>query len=168
MGLSSKLILSIVSELTSVMDLATARVPMDFTKQLTLTSGVGANQADRIFHDTRPLSASANEDLDLAGGVTDALGQTVTFARVKGIIVVAPSANVNNVVVGGAATNTFVGPFGAATHTAHVRPGGWQAFVAPDATGWAVTAGTGDLLRLANSAGGSAVNYDIVIIGASA
>jgi len=38
---------------------------------------------------------------------------------------------------------------------------------AADATTYAVTAGTGDLLKVANSAGGTSVTYDIVIIGSS-
>jgi hypothetical protein len=37
-----------------------------------------------------------------------------------------------------------------------------------DAIGWGVTAGTGDLLKVANSAGSTSVNYDIVVIGNSA
>ena len=41
------------------------------------------------------------------------------------------------------------------------------AMVNRDATGWTVTAGTGDLLKIANSTSGT-VLYRIVIIGCSA
>ena len=41
-------------------------------------------------------------------------------------------------------------------------------WVAPDATGIAVTASTGDLITVTNSSSGTAVTYDVVIIGASA
>lgn len=49
-----------------------------------------------------------------------------------------------------------------------VRPGGLLVLAAPDVAAYAVTAATGDLLHVANSAGGSAVTYDVVVIGASA
>jgi hypothetical protein len=37
-----------------------------------------------------------------------------------------------------------------------------------EATAWPVTGGTGDLLKVTNSAGGTSVDYEIVVIGASA
>lgn len=49
----------------------------------------------------------------------------------------------------------------------NIRPGGALILLAPDATGYAVTAGTGDLLRIANSAGSTSVTYDIILIGAT-
>jgi hypothetical protein len=49
-----------------------------------------------------------------------------------------------------------------------VRPDGKFVWVAPGATGIAVTAGTGDLITLTNSGGTTGVTYDVVIIGASA
>ena len=49
-----------------------------------------------------------------------------------------------------------------------VKPGGAFLWVAPDATGVAVTASTGDLLTITNSGAGSAVTYYIVVLGASA
>jgi hypothetical protein len=35
-------------------------------------------------------------------------------------------------------------------------------------SGWAVIAGTGDILKFANSGGTTGVTYDIVIVGTSA
>jgi hypothetical protein len=153
---------------TSLLDLATATAPLGFSRALGMASGTGANQADRIFHDTRTLTASANEDLDLAGVLTDAFGATLTFARIKTLVVAADAGNTNNVIVGAAATNAFVNWVGAATHTVTVRPGGLLLVAASDATAYAVTVGTGDLLRIANSAGGTSVTYSIVLVGASA
>lgn len=49
------------------------------------------------------LAASASENLDLAGGLTDDFGATLTFTAIKEIIIHASSANTNNVLVGGAA-----------------------------------------------------------------
>lgn len=153
---------------TSVLDLATVTVPLTLRKAVSITAGTGANQADKVFHDQRTLTASSTEDLDLAGSLTDAFGATITFARIKGIFVAAASANTNNVLVGGAASNQFINWVSDATDKIVVRPGGWFGLVAPDATAYAVTAGTGDLLRIGNSGAGTAVTYDIILIGASA
>ena len=129
------------------------------------TDGTGADQAQKLFTDQRTLAASANESLDLAGGLTDAFGATLTLTKVKAILVRAAAGNTNNVVVGGAASNAFVGPFGDATDTVAIKPGGTLLLVAPDSAGYAVTAGTGDILKVANSSSGSAVTYDIVLVG---
>lgn len=131
-------------------------------------SGVLAGQADLVWSSTNTLTASSNVDLDLAGILTAPLGGTLTFARLKAILVSADAGNTNNVVVGGAASAQFVGPFGAAAHTVAVQPGGMYCVVAPGATAWPVTATTADLLRIANGGAGTPVTYDIMIIGASA
>jgi len=156
-------------ELTSALDLGTGRTPQTLARKMVLGSGTGAGKADRIWSDRRTLAASATEDLDLAGVLTDAFGSAITFARIKGLVIAAADANVNNVIVGAAAGSPWSTLLGA-THTLTLRPG---AFVAVgtgllDAVGYAVTAGTGDLLKVANSAGSSSVTYDIEIIGVSA
>ena len=61
----------------------------------------------------------------------------------------------------------FINWVGDPTDKISVRPGGAFILIAPDATGYAVTAATGDLLKIANSAGTTSVTYDIIIIGAT-
>jgi hypothetical protein len=137
-------------------------------------SGVGAAQADKIYAETRTIVASGNVHLDLAGVLTDIFGAVITFARIKAIIVLADAGNTNDVIVGGAAANPFIGPFIDAAATAlaqpaiKVRPGGMLINIAPDATGWAVTPATGDQLDLTNSAGSTSVAVTTILIGASA
>lgn len=149
---------------TSALDLGMPTFQINKVDDITLNDGNGSNQANKIFSDTRTIAASANDDLDLAGSLVDALGAVLTFTAIKAIYIRASSANINNVVVGGAPTNTFVGRFGAATHTIALRPGDRDVQVTPG-TGWNVVAGTGDILRIANSGAGSTVDYDIIIIG---
>lgn len=132
-----------------------------------LTSGIATGQADVAWGKTATLAASANEDLDLAGTLSAALGGSAVFAKVKAIQVYADEGNTNNVVVGGAAATQFVGGFGAATHTFAVPPGGTFMVAAP-AAGWAVAAGSTDFLRIANSGAGTSVTYKILVIGTSA
>ena len=160
--------LKINTNYQSAGDLATAKDPLSITKTFTFTNGEGANKAEAVFHDTRTLASSATEDLDLAGSLTDAFGNTLTFTKVKEIYISAATGNTNNVEVGGAASNQFLGIYKDATDISVLRPGAWLAWCVPDATGMTVTAGTADLLKVANSAAGSSVSYDIVVIGETA
>ena len=148
---------------------AAASLAVDKLVNSTLANGTAAGQADRIYAGTRTLAASTTEDLDLAGGLTDAFGSTITFVKVKALLIVAAAANTNNVVVGAASANQWVTRFNS-TGTTTLRPGATACYIAgsADATGWTVTASTGDLLKVANSGAGSSVSYDIVIVGTSA
>lgn len=169
MALTSSVSIAASASLTAALDLGTATAPVNVRKAVQLATGTGAGQADKVFSDRRSIAASSSEDLDLVGTLLDAFGGTITFARIKGLIVSAAAANVNNVVVGAAASAPWVTLLGA-THTLTLRPG--DSFCAmsgaANATGWPVTATTADLLKVANSGAGTAVSYDIVIIGASA
>jgi hypothetical protein len=165
----TQLAVSASATLTSALDLGTASAPQALSRSMSLLTGTAAGQADRVFSDRRTLAASGTEDLDLAGTLLDAYGAAITFARIKGLIIAAAAGNANNVVVGAAASAPWTTLLGA-THTITLRPG---AFVAvgtgtADATGYAVTATTADLLKVANSGAGTSVTYDIHIIGASA
>lgn len=128
-------------------------------------NGTAAEQANSIFTDTRTVAASSNDDLDVAGGITDAFGNTITFTNIKMIIVNAAAANTNDVLIGAEGTNPFSTFFGDATDKLILKPGGTFCLSNPGADGYGVTASTGDILRLANSSSGTSVTYDIVIIG---
>lgn len=129
------------------------------------TDGVLANQAQKLWSSQRTLTASAFEDLDLAGVLTDVFGQVLTLTKIKALIIKAADANVNDVVVGGAATNGLISFFGAATDKVKIKPGGTMVLIAPDINGYAVVAATGDLLRVTNGGAGTSVLYDITVIG---
>lgn len=169
MALSAKLLAQVTATQTTVLDLGTGTLPLTKRELVELTNGTTAGKADKMFSDTRTINASSSEDLDLAGVLTDAFGATITLTRVKAIMVKASSANSNNVVVGNASSNAWATLLGA-THTVTLRPGSTLMVIAgsADATGYAVTAGTGDILKVANSGAGTSVSYDIIIIGASA
>lgn len=167
MSLTTAIAAAIGGTYTGANDLGTPTFALAKAADLTLKSGTASGQADRLFADQRTLAASATEDLDLAGVLADPLGATLTFVRIKAILIRAAAANTNNVVVGGQTVNGFLGPFGAAAHTVAVPPGGALLLAAPQA-GWAVTAATADLLKILNSGAGSSVTYDVVIVGTSA
>lgn len=153
--------------LTNALDLATGTVPLLESKKVTWTSGTGANAADLCFHDQRTITASSNEDLDLAGSLSSAYGATLTFAKLKAIMIYAATGNTNNVRLTRPASNG-VPLFLAASDGIDILPGGAFLWFAPGATAVTVTAGTGDLLNVANSSSGTSVTYDVVIVGTSA
>jgi hypothetical protein len=169
MALTARIRAEIKAQLTSVLDQGVAAFPGNFDKIISLTSGTGANQADRLFMDSRQLAASANENIDLAAALTDALGLALTLVKVKAIAIYASPTNVNNVNVTRPASNGFAGLFLAAGDGVAIPPGGVAMFAAPAAAGFgSVVASTGDLINVANSGAGSVVDYEIVIIGTSA
>lgn len=166
-ALDTRLKLSLSANFTSPLDLQSRSAPLAFAYTKGLINGTGANQADRVWADQRSIAASSNDDLDLAGTLVDAFGATITFARVKTLIVKAADANSNNVIVGGA-SSTFTTWVTGTSPAVVVRPGGLLMLSVADATAYAVTATSADTLRISNSGAGSAVVYDIVVIGASA
>lgn len=145
-------------------DLGSPTMRVNLEKLITLYEGTDAtNKADILFSDSRTLAASASENLDLAGVLADAFGATITAAEIVAIYVAAAAGNTNNVQVTRPASNGFVGPFLAAGDGLGVKPG--ESILLASQSGWAVTASTGDILTVTNSAGGTSVSYDIVIVG---
>lgn len=166
--LTTKFAVELEALLSNPLDLASRSSSIARRLRLTLGNGTGAGLADLIWSDSRTLGASATENLDLSGSLLDPFGALIAFARVRAMLVVAAAANVNNVVLGGQTVNGWLGPFGAAAHTIGVQPGDLYVQTARGAAAWPVTAGTGDLLQVANSGAGTGVDYEIVLIGASA
>lgn len=151
--------------LSSVLGLGTADDPVSKDYTQNLSNGTGANQASQQWHDQRTLTASSTENLDLAGVLVNAFGVVVTFTKIKALIIHASAANTNDVLVGGAASNAWVGWVNDVTDIVKVKPGGTLVWIAPDVNGGAVVTGTGDLLKVANSSSGTSVVYDVIVIG---
>jgi hypothetical protein len=153
----------VTARLSGTPDLGSVGYSLDYAaKYLDFASGTAAGQVSKVFTDKNALTAAQAIDLDLAGVLLDPLGQQITFANIKILRIKCAEANTTNLIVGNAASNGWIGPFGAATHTVAVRPGAVMLFADP--AGWPVVGGTGDLLHLLNS-GSAALNYEIVLIG---
>jgi hypothetical protein len=151
----------------NVLDLGTPTDAFVKTLKVELSNGTGANSADLMFHDQRTLAASATEDLDLAGVLASPFGATLTYVELRAILITAASGNTNNVNVTRPASNG-VPLFLAASDGIAIPPGGGFLWTCPADGKIAVTAGTGDLLTITNSAGSTGVTYDVVILGVSA
>lgn len=164
--LNGSIELSALFDLINTLDLgADAKVPLQRRIAIPLTNGAGLNQASEVFFDERTLAGGATENLDLAGVLVDALGNVLSLTKVKALVFFNLSTSLDKITIGNHATAAFLGPFGAAAHTVDVPIGGLAVFVAPTAAGWAVTAGTADMIKVLNGAGGSST-YQVVIIGA--
>lgn len=163
---TAKIFAAIDSTLSNTLDFSTptSHQKADLNPVNEFTAGSGSGQINKVFHDQRQLGPSGTEDIDLSGALVDALGVTLAFTAIKAIYVKAAAANTNNVVIGNTAATQFLGPFGAATHTLAVPPGGVFLVTFPGA-GWTVGAGATDLLKILNSGAGTGVTYDITFLG---
>jgi hypothetical protein len=138
----------------------------DIEALLQLTSGTGANQADIFWSDERTLAASATEDLDLAGVLTDAFGTVVAAAEVVAILVIADAGNTNDVVIGNATQPIPL--FTPSTATFAVKPGGFFFVAGPAAAGLlTVGAGATDDLKILNGGAGTGVTYQVALLARS-
>lgn len=132
---------------------------------LQYTDGSGASQASKLWSPLTgySVSASTNTDIDLSGSLAGTYG-TVVFTALKGIFIKAGDSNPGNLVVGNV-TNGITAPFGAATHSVQVTPGGVLLLATPSAAGWGITAGTADLLRIASAATAGTYTWDVLVWG---
>lgn len=173
MPLTSEIALRIRSNQTGSSDFGGPNFMPDFDAIIQLTNGTGANQADILFVDERTVAAASNDDLDLAGVLTSAFGAVIAAAEIVAIAIInkpktsGSAPNTTNLTIGGG-TNPIIGWLGGTTPTVGpIRPSGVFLLASPDAAGIAaVTAATGDILRIANSAG-AAATYQVLILARS-
>ena len=149
--------------LSKALDLDTPLDPLTLTKLVTLSNGTSSGNVSQMWHDTRTLNASATEDLDFAGGLTNAFGVTLTFVKIKFIYICAAAGNTNDVQVTRVAT-TGMPLFMADGDGIALGPGEFFIYCSPT-TGKTVTPTTDDTLTFTNSAGGTSVSWDIIVVG---
>jgi hypothetical protein len=136
-----------------------ANLPVNAQPSITFANGAGANQAKVLYQGKLSLSAGALS-VDLNGVLTDSYGSTVSLVRVKAIYIQNNSAS-NPQTFGAAASNAWATLLNS-TGTITLPAGAWFIAATPDATGWAVTAATGDLLK---AAGTGTDQFTLVLIG---
>lgn len=125
------------------------------------SDGVGDNQADIFYHDTRTI-ASGGETHDLAAGATikDAFGNNMSLTKLKGLVVVNLAAAANLLVGAGGATSVAL--FSDVTDILEIPAGGMFVWTAPKAVGLDVSANKD--LKIAHDGGGNE-DYEIYLIG---
>lgn len=138
--------------------------PVVFSKTVNFDNGTGDQQANMAFMNSATISGSGSADLDLAGGLTDAFGDTITFTKIKMILITADEDNGDTLSIGGDASAAFDAIVADGSDELICRPDGAILLLAPNADGYAVTATTADILEITNSDSENAV-YNIIIIG---
>lgn len=142
------------------MDLADPRDALALTLEQSFTTGTGSGQANLIFHDQRQLADGVSEDLDLYGGLTNAFGVALNFAKIKAMVIKNLSTT-QTLSVGGAAATQFSNWVANVNDVVVLPPGSFLCLV--NLAGYAVTSIL-DLLKIANSAG-AVCDYEIILIG---
>jgi hypothetical protein len=163
--------MSLVTAITIVLNithtkaeaLATLSDPVALSRQIALTDGDGANEADTLFHDQRTLADGANETLDLHdGSLADAFGDAVTLDILKVLYIKNNSADANLLIGGAAAAQ--LGLFADTSDVLKLPPGGQILLSAPDAAG--IDCSTNAALKIAHDGtGSSSLTYDIIAVG---
>jgi hypothetical protein len=130
---------------------------------ISFTDGAGANQVNQAYSAKDfTVGGGGSDNFDLNGtALKDAFGNNLALVRVKEFVLRAAPTNTADIVVGGTVTNEWTGMLSSGG-TIKVKPGGVLAMIAPDATGFPVTATTNDILKIAGTAGNK---YDILIAG---
>jgi hypothetical protein len=137
-----------------------------------LATGTAINTADIVWHDSTTLASGANRDIDLSSTsscVRAIFGTNVatTFVKVKAIVIKNKTTTTGDeLILDSSVANAFLGWCINATSKCQVGPNSLMV-LSNLADGWAVTAGTGDILRITNT-GTATISYDIAIIGTSA
>lgn len=176
MSLVSKFQLIIKETLTQSYTLASdVEAKPQISKTIDLTDGTSDDQADLVYTKSGTLNAGQADSIDLAGSLTDDLGNSITFVTVKGIFLVNTSTLDAELELGGgsdgAGTNAFdtwiTASSADGSEALRVPYGGFAGIGVPK-TGFAVTAATGDILRVENTDGANAATYSLIIVGTSA
>jgi hypothetical protein len=125
-------------------------------KDLILVDLAGALGVTKRWVRTRVLTGT--ESHDFTGGVTDRMGNPLTFTENK-ILYIENASSAGTITVGGG-SNPFIGWF---TGTIELGPGEFILFFSPTATGKPVVAGTGDVLQVVASV--AAMTYEAWFLG---
>ena len=131
---------------------------------LAMLTGTAANQSDRVWSSSGTLTATTL-DLDLSGGLNTKVTGAFNFVELTAIIIRNKATGTGANLIVGAGSNPIVAPWIAAGDGAKIGPGGVLVLTSP-IDGYAVVAGTGDILRL--DSGAATVPYEILLIGRSA
>lgn len=151
--------------LSQAVGLGSGSVQINAKANNDFADGTGAGQAHLVWSSLqRSIAASSSEAHDLNAVLTDAFGNSIVMTKLKAVFIAASALNTNDVLLGGGSNPVAL--FADATDIIAIKPGGTLLLVAPTAGGYTVTAATGDLLKVANSSSGTAVVYDIVLLGA--
>lgn len=167
---------------TNPLTLSTPAESASLAYSKSLANGTGADQVNSVWADERTLATATDDVLDLSGSLVNAFGTTIVFTKIKKVFVYNVGANdagvyteqdgenlhigvgsSNTLGTNGLATMFTVAGANGITAGCRIHSGGVFLNTAPR-TGYTVTAGTGDLLRIRND-GTKTIKYRVEIEG---
>jgi hypothetical protein len=142
----------------------TASLTHAFTRSLSLAVGAsGSGNVDTVYSSRQSIVNASPLDLDVRGTLTSRLdGTTVNFPLIVGILIVNNSTTAAETLSLGVGTNPVTSWMSGTTPAVIIGAGGFLFLTAPVA-GYATTAGTADIVRIAANSG--TIVTDIVIFG---
>jgi hypothetical protein len=133
---------------------------------IALANGVAINQADVIYKQAASILTAATLSLDLkGGGLLDVFGVAINPVKLVGIYIFSKLANTTNLTLFGDANSVPI--LNTAATTVTLKPGGKFELWDPSLAAIPVTAATGDIIKIVNAAGATAL-VDIVLVARSA
>ena len=139
--------------------------------EFTQADGTGENQAQWVYRAQRTVTPSTTtDDLDLAGILEDVLNIVINAATIRELIVKNLSETAgDDLLVGGAAAggNAWGVPFNNNQDAEWTLPASGIFAVNAPLAGWAVTATSGDVLRILHGGGSNDISYEIILKGTS-
>lgn len=142
-------------------------IPLNFTRTFNWGNGTVIDTADRIYMKRHTIATGTPLALDLSGSLTDLIGNTITMAKVTGIVVSNNSVTAGEILTIGAGSTPLINWIAASGDALKVGPGGMLCQLDPSLAAYAVTGGTADILTIA-AAAGLTVSVDVIIVGRSA
>lgn len=134
-----------------------------FSPAMTFRSSVfgAAAFADVVYAAEFDIAASGTQTFDLVGGsVSGFFGESLAAARLKGVGVQHKTTSLaSSIKFGGGSAPVF----GANFITPNLAKGGFFLMATPDATGWATTATTADILTITNNDSGTGHTASVVL-----
>jgi hypothetical protein len=162
-SLSSRLGVDAYKEMGDPNNVADPTLQFDALFEDTLDDGRAADQADLVYAESKAIAASSNWDIDLVGSTDKTrFGDALAFARVKCLKI--KNTGSTWLRVGGYGAGGFCAFQSGNTAYNRIGPGGMLSVWAPDATAYAVTAGSADILRITNE-DALAGKADVFIVG---
>lgn len=154
----------VVSTCSGQIESGTTRFPAISAE---LTNGTTSGKGNMIYADKHTIAAGASVDLDLSGSLTNISNSAATFTKVKQVVVIIDTPDGTKKVRVGPqnVSNAAQLWFGGTGATCYEEVAEWS--IKTDRyTGWTITPGTGDILRIHNPTGVSVGVY-IAITGVS-
>ena len=159
--LAATLQLLIDGTFSKALDLTSPKEVIAISKSQAFANGTGSNQGNEFFSDSRQL-ISTSETLDMATGLTNAFGETVTFIKIRGFIIHVTTLTAGSILTLSGDVLTNASWISGTTPTQVVGPGGWYIVTNP-VDGYAVSTPSQHELKI--DSGSNTVNFDLIILG---